>query len=77
VCPVNLILAYTSVSSVRVETVNNQLGVVMPVVSATADEDSHPVHEVEYPIFIIVLSSFEWIIGRVDNKSAISFDCIF
>jgi hypothetical protein len=48
----------------------------MPVISAEAAKGLHPVHEVEYPIFVVVLSSFERIIGRVDNEAAISIDSI-
>jgi hypothetical protein len=54
--------ADTSIPSIRVESINNDLRVVVPFISDPLIRDLHPVHEVKNPLLVEILTSFERVI---------------
>jgi hypothetical protein len=54
--------AHPSIPPIRVESVNNDLRVVVPFISTLLIRYVHPVHEVKNPLLVEILTSFERVI---------------
>jgi hypothetical protein len=66
------IAAYPSIPPIRVESINNDLRVVVPFISDPLIRNLHPVHKVKDSLLVEILTSFKRIVQRVDDQTSIS-----
>ena len=64
--------AYPSITPIRVESINNDLRVVVPIISTSLIRNLHPIHEVENSFFVKIHTSFERIVRGMNAKTSIS-----